>query len=158
MADAEGEDAFRRHQLVSRAAGVAHEHTTVVVHVAALWHFQCRPKAESAAGGLLIGAADDHVTAERVVLKHPIKGVVQLFLRHLPGDECAFCEIACDQSLADTANRAGDEHELNALQDSLQRHAALFCDRDERFAHEPLNLVLGNREDLRVYGVGVLGD
>ena len=95
------------------------------------------------------------MTAERIILEHPVERIVQLFLRHLPRHERALGEIARDERLPHAADRACGEHRPDPIQDGLQRQPAFFRDGDKGLAHESLNLVLRDGEDLCVDGVGV---
>ena len=65
-------------------------------------------------------------------------------------------EIGREQSLPDAANCSRAQHCRDARHDKIDIYAATLRDFLERLAHEALDLVLRNRENLGVDGIVVL--
>src|SRR5213594_3571548 len=61
--------------------------------------------------------------AERVLLKHPVEGRVELAVGHLPGHQRAVGEVRGQKRLAHPADVPRHQHGADALDDRLQRYA-----------------------------------
>jgi hypothetical protein len=83
-------------------------------------------------------------------VEHEIKGVVEFFLRHLPGDQRAVGELGGKQRLAHAANDARLLHGPDAFQHRFERHTGFFRDHMEGLALESGDQVFGNRQDFRI--------
>ena len=108
------------------------------------------PKLVLRAGRDGIGRAQDDVARERIALRHVIESGVDFFGRDFPGDQRAVGEIRGQQRLPDPAHRSRPQHRRDALHHGLLGNPGTLRNFLERLPHEPLDLVLGDRENFRV--------
>ena len=90
------------------------------------------------------------MAGKRVALKHPVERAVDLVFGNFPGHECAIGKIGREQRLPDSANRPRAQHRSDPRHDKIDIHLRPTRDLLKRLAHEALNLVLGNGQDLRI--------
>ena len=130
-----------------------------------LWHFQCGPELVGRSGRGHIRAARHHVAGKRVLLKHVIKGRIQLILIHLPSHQRTLGQIGRQQSLTNSPNHARFQHRPYPLQHYGLAQPRAFDHHAKRITLKTLQLILTDREYLRVdlicnlngYGGGIHG-
>ena len=156
MAHTEREDPSGRHDTKMFCANFSCEQICMLPQRKSMRHFQRRPKFVIRAGGDCIGRAQHHMTGKWIALEHPIERIVDLVRGNFPGHERAIGKIGREQSLPDTANRAGVEHGRDPRHHSIDIYIRAPCNFLEWLAHEAFNFVLRYGENLCVDRVVVL--
>ena len=108
--DAEGEDAFRRHETEMFRADNLGKNFAVALQRKTVRHFQRRPELVFRTRRDRVGRTQHDMAGKRVALRHVIEGGVDFFRRHFPGDERAIGQVGREQRLAHPAHRAGAQH------------------------------------------------
>ena len=83
-------------------------------------------------------------------MRHVIESRVDFFRRDFPGHQRAVGEIRGQQRLPDAAHRSRSQHRRDALHHRLLGNPGTLRNFPEWLPHEPLDLVLGDREDFRI--------
>ena len=97
------------------------------------------------------------MTAEGVFAEHKVEGFVQSCGVDLPCDEGAVSQLGRVQRLADAPDDSGFEHGADSFEDDREIHSGEAGDFLKWFAVKPLKAVFGDREDLGVDRIGVIG-
>ena len=97
------------------------------------------------------------MTAEGVFAEHKVEGFVQSCGVDLPCDEGAVSQLGRVQRLADAPDDSGFEHGADSFEDDREIHSGEAGDLLKWFAVKPLKAVFGDREDLGVDRIGVIG-
>ncbi len=126
------------------------EQFAVVLERKSARNLQGRPKFVFGARRDRVGRAQDDVAGERIALGHVIESRVDFLRRDFPGDQRAVGEIRGEERLPDPADGSRSQHRRDPRHHGLDGHTGAARDFLERFAHEALDLVLGDGEDLRV--------
>jgi hypothetical protein len=93
------------------------------------------------------------VAGKGVLAEHVIEGGVELFRRHLPGHQRALGEVGGQQGLAHAPDGARPQHGADAFQHHRDLQPGQAGDLLQRFALEPLQLVLRHRQNAGIDGV-----
>ncbi len=120
-------------------------------------HLHRGPELEVGAAHFTIRGAQHDVSAEGVFLEHELERRLELVHGIVPSHEAAVGQLVGEKSLAHAADDAGAEHGADALDDRVQRQAALLSDIAQGMTVETFDLVLGHSEDLGIHLFGVLG-
>ena len=103
-----------------------------------------------------VGRAQYNMAGKRIALEHPLESSVDLIHRNFPRHQRTVSEIRREQSLPDTPDRSRAQHGGYARDHGIDIDAGADCDFLERLAHEAIDLVLRNRENLCVDGIIML--
>ena len=156
MSDTKSENSLCRHQPKMFRTQFLREKLAVALQGKPARNFERRPKLVFRAGRHRVGGTQDDVARERVALRHVIESGVDLFRRHLPSYQRTVGEIGSQKRLPHPPNRPGLEHRRDSLHHGFHRHAGTRRNLRKRIPDEPLDLVLGDGEDFRVDGIGML--
>ena len=156
VADTESKNSFRRHDPKFLRANFFRQQLAMFLQRKSVWHFQRRPKFVFRTGSNRIGGTNDHVARKRVALRHPVERAVDFFLRNFPRHQRAVGEIRRQKSLPDATNSSRTQHRGDPRHHHIDLDIRAARNFFEGFADKPFDLVLRNREDLRVNWIVVL--